>query len=77
MKKPGILLGALVGGLLTLPLLALLYIGQQIAGFPFVPFNVFNNVRDPKARQSLLVDFAPIPSSQTGELVAKFDIVLG
>ena len=25
MKKPGILLGALVGGLLTLPLLALFY----------------------------------------------------
>lgn len=46
MKKPGILLGALVGGLLTLPLLALLYVGQQLAGFPFVPFNVFNNVRD-------------------------------
>ncbi len=46
MKKPGILLGALVGGLLALPLLALFYIGQQLAGFPFVPFNVFNNVRD-------------------------------
>ncbi len=46
MKKPGILLGALVGGLLTLPLLALLYIGQQIAGFPFVPFALFSYVRD-------------------------------
>lgn len=46
MKKPGILLGALVGGLITLPLLALLYIGQQIAGFPFVPFSLFINVRD-------------------------------
>lgn len=46
MKKPGILLGALVGLLLTLPLIAVLYIGQMIAGFPFVPFNLFNNVRD-------------------------------
>ena len=46
MKKPGILLGALVGGLVSLPLLALFYVGQQVAGFPFVPFNVFNTVRD-------------------------------
>lgn len=46
MKKPGILLGALVGALLSLPLLVLLFIGHQVAGFPFVPFNVFNNVRD-------------------------------
>ncbi len=46
MKKPGILIGALVSGLLTLPLLALLYLGQQIAGFPFVPFGLFINVRD-------------------------------
>src|SRR5690606_11409785 len=27
-------------------LIALLYIGQALAGFPFVPFNLFNNVRD-------------------------------
>jgi DMSO/TMAO reductase YedYZ molybdopterin-dependent catalytic subunit len=46
MKKPGIFLGALVSGLLTLPLLAILYLGQQIAGFPFVPFGLFINVRD-------------------------------
>ncbi len=46
MTKPGIFLGALVSGLLTLPLLAVLYIGQQIAGFPFVPFGLFINVRD-------------------------------
>lgn len=46
MKKPGVFLGALVGGLLTLPLLALLFLGERIAGFPFVPFSVFNNVRD-------------------------------
>ena len=46
MKKPGILLGALVGGLLTLPLLALTYVGMQIAGFPFVPFGLFGFIRD-------------------------------
>src|SRR5436190_23759880 len=46
MKKPGVLLGALVSGLLTLPLLAVMFVGQRIAGFPFVPFNVFYNIRD-------------------------------
>jgi len=46
MKKPGIGLGALVAGLLTLPLLAVMYVGNQIAGFPFVPFGLFINVRD-------------------------------
>ncbi|MEP7293274.1 MAG: molybdopterin-dependent oxidoreductase [Chloroflexota bacterium] len=46
MKKPGILMGALVGGLLTVPLIVLFFLGNRIASFPFVPFNVFNNVRD-------------------------------
>src|SRR4051794_22792811 len=46
MKKPAIWLGALVAGLLTLPLLAVMYVGDQIAGFPFVPFGLFINVRD-------------------------------
>src|SRR5664279_2349246 len=46
MKKPGILIGALVGFLITLPVLAVFYIGNQIAGFPFVPFSFFDNVRD-------------------------------
>ena len=46
MKKPSVLLGALVSGLLTLPLLAVWFVGERIAGFPFVPFNVFYNVRD-------------------------------
>ncbi len=46
MKKPGALLGALVAFLLTLPLLGLLFVGFQLAGFPFVPFSVFDNVRD-------------------------------
>ncbi|MEO8392455.1 MAG: molybdopterin-dependent oxidoreductase, partial [Chloroflexota bacterium] len=46
MKKPAIWLGALVAGLLALPLLAVMYVGDQIAGFPFVPFGLFINVRD-------------------------------
>jgi protocatechuate 3,4-dioxygenase beta subunit len=32
---------------------------------------------DPAARETLLVDFAPVPGSSLGELSANFDIVLG
>jgi protocatechuate 3,4-dioxygenase beta subunit len=38
---------------------------------------VFRGIRDPKARESVLVDFSPVKSSKAGELAAKFDIVLG
>jgi len=38
---------------------------------------VLRGIRDEKARQSVIVDFAPIPDSRAGELAAKFDIVLG
>jgi protocatechuate 3,4-dioxygenase beta subunit len=38
---------------------------------------VLKAVQDPKARQSILVDFTPIAASRIGELAAKFDIVLG
>jgi protocatechuate 3,4-dioxygenase beta subunit len=38
---------------------------------------VLNAIKDPKARDSVIVDFAPIKGSRTGELTAKFDIVLG
>jgi protocatechuate 3,4-dioxygenase beta subunit len=38
---------------------------------------VFNSIRDPKARETVLVEFAPLPESRIGELAAKFDIVLG
>ena len=38
---------------------------------------VLRGIRDPKARESVIVDFAPIPSSKIGEVAAKFDIVLG
>jgi protocatechuate 3,4-dioxygenase beta subunit len=38
---------------------------------------VLKEIRDPKARASVIVDFAPIAGSKIGELAAKFDIVLG
>jgi protocatechuate 3,4-dioxygenase beta subunit len=38
---------------------------------------VLNAVRDAKARESLIVDFASVKGSRAGELAAKFDIVLG
>ena len=34
--------GALLGGLTSLPLMALLYLGQQFASVPFVPFDLFD-----------------------------------
>jgi protocatechuate 3,4-dioxygenase beta subunit len=38
---------------------------------------ILNSIRDPKAKASILVDFAPLKESKIGELAAKFDIVLG
>ena len=38
---------------------------------------IFASLRDPKAREALLVDFTPIKDSLVGELGAKFDIVMG
>ena len=34
-------------------------------------------IRDPLAKETILVDFAPLPGSAIGELTARFDIVLG
>jgi DMSO/TMAO reductase YedYZ molybdopterin-dependent catalytic subunit len=42
MRIRQLLVGALVGAVLTAPLLALLYAGNQLAGLPFVPFDLFN-----------------------------------
>jgi protocatechuate 3,4-dioxygenase beta subunit len=39
--------------------------------------SLLNGIRDPKARASVIVDFAPIKGSRLGELAARFDIVLG
>jgi len=38
---------------------------------------LFNRIKDPAARDSILVDFAPMEDSIIGELEAQFDIVLG
>src|SRR5438132_2888927 len=38
---------------------------------------IFRSIRDPKARQAVLVDFGPAKGSRIGELAAHFDIVLG
>ena len=38
---------------------------------------ILRGIRDPRARESVIVDFAPLPGSRVGELTARFDIVLG
>lgn len=38
---------------------------------------VIGRIKDPKARESVIVDFAPLKGSKIGELAAKFDIVMG
>jgi protocatechuate 3,4-dioxygenase beta subunit len=38
---------------------------------------IWRSVRDPRARESITVEFAPIEGSRIGELAARFDVVLG
>lgn len=38
---------------------------------------VLLGIRDPRARESLMVDFTPVEGSRIGELTARFDIVMG
>jgi protocatechuate 3,4-dioxygenase, beta subunit len=38
---------------------------------------VLRGIRDPRARQSVIVDFVPVTGSRIGELAARFDIVPG
>src|SRR5262249_22695656 len=38
---------------------------------------IYRNLRDPKARESVTIDFSPVAGSRIGELAARFDIVLG
>jgi protocatechuate 3,4-dioxygenase beta subunit len=38
---------------------------------------ILNSIDDPKARESVMVDFAPIKDSRIGELAARFDLVMG
>ena len=44
LRKPTLWLGALAGGLLTTTLTALLFLADQVAGLPFIPFDVFDYV---------------------------------
>ena len=44
LRKPSLWLGALVGGLLTMTLTSLLFLADQVAGLPFIPFDVFDYV---------------------------------
>lgn len=41
-RGPSLILGALLGALTILPTIALDYLGAQIAGLPFVPFDIFD-----------------------------------
>lgn len=38
---------------------------------------IYRSLKDPKARDSVTVDFAPLKDSKIGELAARFNIVLG
>lgn len=38
---------------------------------------VFREIKDPRARESVTVDFAPLKGSSVGEVAARFDIVMG
>ena len=38
---------------------------------------IYRGIRDPKARQAVTIDFAPVEGSKIGELAARFDVVLG
>jgi DMSO/TMAO reductase YedYZ molybdopterin-dependent catalytic subunit len=42
MRKLSLGTGALVGALLTTVLMTIMYLGQQLAGLPFVPYDLFN-----------------------------------
>ena len=39
--------------------------------------DVLRDIRDAKARDSVLVDFVPLKDSRIGEVAARFDVVLG
>lgn len=39
--------------------------------------HVLGEVADAAARQTILVDFLPVPGSRLGELTAKFDLIIG
>jgi protocatechuate 3,4-dioxygenase beta subunit len=38
---------------------------------------IYTGIKDPKQRESVTIDFAPLKASKIGELSARFDVVLG
>ncbi|MCY4465531.1 MAG: molybdopterin-dependent oxidoreductase [Chloroflexi bacterium] len=44
LRRPTIWLGALVGGMITSVLTAILFLADQVAGLPFIPFDLFDFV---------------------------------
>ena len=42
MRQHPLRVGGLLGALTSLPLIAILYLGEQLAGLPFVPFDLFD-----------------------------------
>ncbi len=38
---------------------------------------IYNAVRDPKAKENVTIDFAPLKDSKIGELVANFNLIVG
>ena len=38
---------------------------------------VYRGIKDPKAKEAVSIDFAPMKNSKIGELTANFNIVLG
>ncbi len=38
---------------------------------------VIRGIRDKKQRDSVIVDFKPVPDSKAGELTARFDLIMG
>lgn len=38
---------------------------------------VYRGIKDPKQRESVTIDFAPLKGSKLGELAARFDVILG
>lgn len=38
---------------------------------------ILQSIRDQRSRDSLIIDFTPVPNSRINELAARFDVVLG
>lgn len=38
---------------------------------------IYMGIRDPRQREAVTVDFVPLPGARAGELMARFDIILG